>query len=59
MVLGGGPPQLQRNMISAELIKRGKQPNPVQFGHNVLVIEDDHFASSDNFRRTPRSPWVT
>jgi hypothetical protein len=23
-----------------ELIKRGKQPNPVQFGHNVLVIED-------------------
>jgi butyryl-CoA dehydrogenase len=23
MVLGGGPPQLQRNMISAELIKRG------------------------------------
>jgi transposase, IS5 family len=23
-----------------ELIKRGKQPNPTQFGHNVLVIED-------------------
>jgi transposase, IS5 family len=23
-----------------ELIKRGKQPNPVQFGHNVLLIED-------------------
>jgi hypothetical protein len=23
-----------------ELIKRGKEPNPVQFGHNVLVIED-------------------
>jgi hypothetical protein len=23
-----------------ELIKRGKQPNPIQFGHNVLVIED-------------------
>lgn len=23
-----------------ELIKRGKQPNPVQFGHMVLVIED-------------------
>jgi IS5 family transposase len=23
-----------------ELIKKGKQPNPVQFGHNVLVIED-------------------
>lgn len=24
----------------AELIKRGKQPVPMQFGHNVLVIED-------------------
>jgi len=24
----------------AELIKRGKQPNPIQFGHNALVIED-------------------
>jgi transposase, IS5 family len=23
-----------------ELIKRGKQPVPIQFGHNVLVIED-------------------
>jgi transposase, IS5 family len=23
-----------------ELIKRGKQPNPTQFGHNLLVIED-------------------
>jgi hypothetical protein len=23
-----------------ELIKRGKQPNPIQFGHNVLLIED-------------------
>ena len=23
-----------------ELIKRGKQPNPTQFGHNTLVIED-------------------
>jgi IS5 family transposase len=23
-----------------ELIKRGKQPNPIQYGHNVLVIED-------------------
>jgi IS5 family transposase len=23
-----------------ELIKRGKEPNPNQFGHNVLVIED-------------------
>jgi transposase, IS5 family len=23
-----------------ELIKRDKQPNPIQFGHNVLVIED-------------------
>ena len=23
-----------------ELIKRGKQPNPIQFGHMVLVIED-------------------
>jgi len=23
-----------------ELIKRGKQPNPIQFGHNVLMIED-------------------
>jgi hypothetical protein len=23
-----------------ELIKRGKQPDPIQFGHNVLVIED-------------------
>lgn len=23
-----------------ELIKRGKQPLPIQFGHNVLVIED-------------------
>ena len=23
-----------------ELIQRGKQPNPIQFGHNVLVIED-------------------
>jgi transposase, IS5 family len=23
-----------------ELIKRNKQPNPLQFGHNVLVIED-------------------
>jgi IS5 family transposase len=23
-----------------ELIKRGKQPNPVEFGHKVLVIED-------------------
>jgi hypothetical protein len=23
-----------------ELIKRGKQSNPIQFGHNVLVIED-------------------
>jgi transposase, IS5 family len=23
-----------------ELLKRGKQPNPIQFGHNVLVIED-------------------
>jgi len=25
----------------AELIKRGKQPVPIQFGHNVLVIEDE------------------
>jgi IS5 family transposase len=24
----------------SELIKRGKVPNPVQYGHNVLVIED-------------------
>jgi IS5 family transposase len=24
----------------SELIKRGKQPVPVQFGHNVLVVED-------------------
>jgi transposase, IS5 family len=24
----------------SELIKRGKEPNPIQFGHNVLVIED-------------------
>jgi hypothetical protein len=23
-----------------ELLKRGKQPNPIQFGHNVLVVED-------------------
>jgi hypothetical protein len=23
-----------------ELIKRGKQPNPIEFGHRVLVIED-------------------
>jgi hypothetical protein len=23
-----------------ELIKRNKQPNPIQFGHNVLMIED-------------------
>jgi transposase, IS5 family len=23
-----------------ELIKRGKQPNPIPFGHNMLVIED-------------------
>jgi hypothetical protein len=23
-----------------ELIQRGKQPNPIQFGHNTLVIED-------------------
>ena len=23
-----------------ELIKRGKQPNPTQFGHNLLVVED-------------------
>lgn len=23
-----------------ELIKRGKQPNPIQYGHNVLVVED-------------------
>jgi transposase, IS5 family len=23
-----------------ELIKRGKQPNPIQYGHNVLLIED-------------------
>lgn len=23
-----------------ELLKRGKQPNPIQFGHSVLVIED-------------------
>src|SRR5205823_10043007 len=23
-----------------ELIKRGKQPVPIQYGHNVLVIED-------------------
>jgi transposase, IS5 family len=23
-----------------ELIKRGKQPDPIQYGHNVLVIED-------------------
>jgi IS5 family transposase len=23
-----------------ELIKRGKQPNPIQYGHKVLVIED-------------------
>jgi len=23
-----------------ELIKRGKQPNPIQYGHSVLVIED-------------------
>jgi hypothetical protein len=23
-----------------ELIKRGKQPNPIQFGHSTLVIED-------------------
>ncbi len=26
MVLGGGPPQLQRNMIADELIKRGFPP---------------------------------
>lgn len=26
--------------VHTELIKRGKQPNPTQFGHNVLVIED-------------------
>jgi transposase, IS5 family len=24
----------------SELIKRGKQPNPIQYGHNVLVVED-------------------
>jgi IS5 family transposase len=24
----------------AELIQRGKEPNPIQFGHNVLVVED-------------------
>lgn len=24
----------------SELIKRGKQPVPIQFGHNVLVVED-------------------
>jgi len=24
-----------------ELIKRGKQPDPIQYGHKVLVIEDD------------------
>jgi transposase, IS5 family len=24
-----------------EMINRGKQPNPIQFGHRVLVIEDD------------------
>ena len=23
-----------------ELIKRGKQPNPIQFGHSVMLIED-------------------
>jgi len=23
-----------------ELIKRGKQPNPIQYGPNVLVVED-------------------
>lgn len=24
-----------------ELIKRGKQPNPIEFGHKVLIVEDD------------------
>jgi IS5 family transposase len=36
-----------------ELIKRNKQPNPLQFGHNVLVIEDGlgficHYQVVDN-----------
>jgi len=36
-----------------ELIKRGKQPNPIQFGHKVLVIEDGagficHYAVAAN-----------
>lgn len=36
-----------------ELIKRGKQPNPIQYGHNVLVIEDAvgficHYAVAGN-----------
>ena len=36
-----------------ELIKRGKQPDPIQYGHKVLVIEDDagflcHYQVVDN-----------
>jgi hypothetical protein len=36
-----------------ELIKRGKQPNPIQYGHKVLVIEDTvgficHYEVVDN-----------
>lgn len=44
-VLGGEAIANEEKIFSifephTELIKRGKQPNPIQFGHNVLVIED-------------------
>jgi hypothetical protein len=44
-VLGGETVPNEEKLFSifephTELIKRGKQPNPIQFGHNVLVIED-------------------
>lgn len=44
-VLGGEAVPNEEKIFSlfephTELIKRGKQPVPIQFGHNVLVIED-------------------
>ena len=33
-----------------ELIKRGKQPDPIQYGHKILVIEDKPPASSVHYQ---------
>ena len=32
--------ELAIKIIKEELIKRGKTPNPIEFGHRVLLFED-------------------